>query len=60
MVVDDQTSMRAMIRRALQDFGFKDIRDKATAPEALSTIRPDRAHLIISDYDMPDIAPASC
>ena len=28
MVVDDQTSMRAMIRRALQDLGFKDIRDK--------------------------------
>ena len=27
MVVDDQASMRAMIRRALQDLGFKDVRD---------------------------------
>ncbi|OYX51519.1 MAG: hypothetical protein B7Y97_05115 [Sphingomonas sp. 32-66-10] len=55
MVVDDQTSMRAMIRRALQDFGFKDIRDKATAPEALSAMRVDRVHLIISDYNMPEM-----
>ncbi|WP_186456940.1 response regulator [Sphingomonas suaedae] len=55
MVVDDQTSMRAMIRRALQDFGFKDIRDKASAPEALSAIRNDRVHLIISDYNMPEM-----
>lgn len=55
MVVDDQTSMRAMIRRALQDIGFKDVRDKAGAAEALAAIRADRVHLIISDYNMPDI-----
>ncbi len=36
MVVDDQTSMRAMIRRALQDLGFKDVRDKPSAREALA------------------------
>ncbi|QIG81831.1 response regulator [Sphingosinithalassobacter tenebrarum] len=55
MVVDDQTSMRAMIRRALQDLGFKDVRDKASAPEALSAVRNDRVHLIISDYNMPEM-----
>lgn len=55
MVVDDQTSMRAMIRRTLQDLGFRDIRDKASAPEALEAIRADRVHLIISDYNMPDM-----
>lgn len=55
MVVDDQASMRAMIRRALQDFGFKDIRDKGSAIEALSSIRADRVHLIISDYNMPEM-----
>jgi len=53
MVVDDQASMRAMIRRALQDFGFKDIRDKGDAAEALSAVRADRVHLIISDFNMP-------
>lgn len=55
MVVDDQASMRAMIRRALQDIGFKDVRDQAGPAEALAAIRSDRVHLIISDYNMPDI-----
>ncbi len=55
MVVDDQTSMRAMIRRALQDLGFKDVRDAAGAPEALNAVQKDRVHLIISDYNMPDM-----
>jgi two-component system chemotaxis response regulator CheY len=55
MVVDDQTSMRAMIRRALQDLGFKDVRDKPSAAEALQSVKSDRVHLIISDYNMPDM-----
>lgn len=55
MVVDDQTSMRAMIRRALQDLGFKDVRDKPSATEALAAIRSDRVHLVISDYNMPEM-----
>jgi two-component system chemotaxis response regulator CheY len=55
MVVDDQASMRAMIRRALQDIGFKDIRDKGSASEAFASIRTDRVHLVISDYNMPDM-----
>lgn len=55
MVVDDQTSMRAMIRRALQDLGFKDIRDKGSAIDALAAVKADRVHLIISDYNMPDM-----
>lgn len=55
MVVDDQASMRAMIRRALQDLGFKDIRDKGGALEALEAVKADRVHLIISDYNMPEM-----
>lgn len=55
MVVDDQTSMRAMIRRTLQDLGFKDVRDKPGAAEAIDAVRTDRVHLIISDYNMPDM-----
>lgn len=55
MVVDDQASMRAMVRRSLQDLGFKDVRDRAGASEALIAIRSDRVHLIISDYNMPDM-----
>lgn len=55
MVVDDQASMRAMIRRSLQDLGFRDVRDKAGAAEALAAVRADRVHLIVSDYNMPEM-----
>lgn len=55
MVVDDQASMRAMVRRTLQDLGFKDVRDRAGSAEALDAIRSERVHLIISDYNMPDM-----
>lgn len=55
MVVDDQASMRAMIRRALQDLGFKEVRDSAGASEALASVKSDRVHLIISDYNMPEV-----
>lgn len=44
-----------MIRRALQDFGFKDVRDKGCPVEALNDVRSDRVHLIISDYNMPEM-----
>jgi len=55
MIVDDQASMRAMIRQALQSLGFKDLRDKSGAMDALAALREDRVHLIISDYNMPDM-----
>jgi len=53
MIVDDQASMRAMIRRALEDYGFRDVRDCPGGDEALAAVRGDRVHLIISDYNMP-------
>jgi two-component system chemotaxis response regulator CheY len=55
MVVDDQLSMRVMLRSHLQNLGFRDIRDKSSAPDALQSVRDDRVHLIISDYNMPDM-----
>lgn len=55
MVVDDQASMRAMIRRSLQDLGFRDVRDKGAAIDALAAVKSDRVHLIVSDYNMPDM-----
>ena len=55
MIVDDQASMRAMIRRSLQDLGFRDVRDKGAAAEALASIKSDRVHLIISDFNMPEM-----
>lgn len=53
MLVNDQPHLRAMIRRTLQDLGFKDVRESGDAAEALAAVRGDRVHLIISDYAMP-------
>ena len=53
MVVDDQASMRAMVRRSLQDLGFADVREQPGAAEALEAVRENRVHLIISDHNMP-------
>jgi two-component system chemotaxis response regulator CheY len=55
MIVDDHSSMRAMIRLSLQDLGFKDIRDRAGPVEALAALKGDRVHLILSDYKMPEM-----
>lgn len=55
MVVDDQNSMRKMICQTLRDLGFRDVRDKSSATEALHDIRAYPVHLIISDYIMPDV-----
>lgn len=53
MVVDDQASMRAMVRRSLQDLGFVDVAEQPGAVEALESVRANRVHLIISDHNMP-------
>lgn len=55
MVVDDQSSMREMIRRSLQDLGFRDVRARGCASAALDEMRTDRVHLVISDYNMPEM-----
>ena len=47
--------MRAMIRRSLQDLGFRDVRDKGAAADALASVKSDRVHLIISDFNMPEM-----
>jgi len=55
MIVDDQQSMRIMLRSNLKDIGFTDIRDSSGASDALKAIQSDRVHLVISDYNMPEM-----
>jgi two-component system, chemotaxis family, chemotaxis protein CheY len=54
MIVDDQPSMRALVRRSLLDCGFTNIRDEADGRKALAALRSAPAHLILSDYNMPE------
>jgi two-component system chemotaxis response regulator CheY len=55
LVVDDQLTMRALIRSALQEIGFKDIADAGDGEEGLRTLVAQPAHLVISDFNMPKL-----
>lgn len=55
LVVDDQFTMRALIRSALQEIGFKDIADAGDGEEGLRALVTQPAHLVISDFNMPKL-----
>jgi two-component system chemotaxis response regulator CheY len=53
LVVDDQLTMRALVRNGLQQIGFRDVREAADGEEALKTVVAKPVNLIISDFNMP-------
>ncbi len=55
LVVDDQLTMRALIRSALQEIGFKDIADAGDGEEGLKSLLARPANLVISDFNMPKL-----
>jgi two-component system chemotaxis response regulator CheY len=55
VIVDDQMTMRTLVRTGLQQIGITEIRDFGSAGEALQNLRTQPAHLVISDFNMPGI-----
>lgn len=55
LVVDDQLTMRALIRSALQEIGFRDISDAPDGEEGFKTLLAAPSHLVISDFNMPKL-----
>lgn len=55
LVVDDQMTIRSLVRSGLQQLGFKDIREASDGEAALRALLSQPAHLIISDYNMPKL-----
>lgn len=53
IVVDDQMSMRSLIRTGLQQVGIIDVREYGTGEEAFNAMKAQPPHLIISDFNMP-------
>ncbi len=53
MVVDDQMTMRSLVRTGLQQLGFQDIVETPDGEEALRQILTRPVHLVISDFNMP-------
>lgn len=55
LVVDDQLTMRSLVRNGLQQLGFTDIREASDGEEALRVLVQRPVRLVLSDYNMPKL-----
>ena len=55
LIVDDQGTMRALIRAGLKDLGFQDIEDAVDGEDAFKKLSEKSVHLVISDFNMPKL-----
>ena len=55
LIVDDQASMRTLIRTSLQEMGFREFREAADGEVGLREMITRPAHLVISDFNMPNL-----
>lgn len=53
VVVDDQLTMRSLVRTALAQIGVVDIREFPAASEAFQDLKTKPAHVVFSDFNMP-------
>ncbi|RYE64778.1 MAG: response regulator [Oxalobacteraceae bacterium] len=55
LIVDDQMSMRSLIRTSMQQLGFREFREAADGEIGLREMIGKPAHLVISDFNMPKL-----
>ncbi len=55
MVVDDMSTSRGLITQALDAFGVRNVATAENGKQALQTLAAKPAHLVISDYNMPEM-----
>jgi two-component system chemotaxis response regulator CheY len=55
LIVDDQMTMRSLIRTALSQIGITSVREAYDGEEALRLLVTRPANLIISDFNMPKL-----
>ena len=55
LVVDDQQTMRSLIRTGLQQLGFRTIHEAADGEDGLRHMLTKQVQLVISDYNMPKL-----
>ena len=55
LVVDDQQTMRSLVRSGLQELGFREIKEAADGEAGLRVLLTTKIHLVISDYNMPKL-----
>jgi len=55
LIVDDQQTMRSLVRSGLQQLGFRDFHESPDGEAGLRAILTNGAKLVISDYNMPKL-----
>ena len=55
LVVDDQLTIRSLVRNGLQHIGVTEVREAADGEDALRALITKPAHLVISDFNMPKL-----
>lgn len=53
LIVDDMRSMRSIVKRVLQEMGFRDLKEAGDGSEALTILRSKKIDLVICDVEMP-------
>jgi len=55
LVVDDQMSMRSLVRNGLQQLGMVEISEAADGEDGLRSLMAKPVNLVITDYNMPKL-----
>lgn len=55
LVVDDQQTMRSLVRNGLREIGLTDIREAVDGEDGLRSLLASPVNLVISDYNMPKL-----
>ena len=55
MVVDDMSTSLGLITQALDSFGVRNVATAETGKQALQVLASKPAHLVISDYNIPEM-----
>lgn len=55
VVVDDQLSIRGLVRTGLNSIGITQVREFGSASEALGSLKAQTANIVISDFNMPEM-----
>jgi two-component system, chemotaxis family, chemotaxis protein CheY len=55
LVVDDQQTMRMLVRSGLQQLGFRELQDAVDGENALQAAAQNPPDLVISDLNMPKL-----
>ena len=56
LVVDDMSTSRGLITQALDEMGISHVYSASSVKEALAAIQKSPVHLVVSDYNMPEMS----